>query len=149
MVSRSTELFRAAGPAAAPPHLSSPRRTIGVVGCGQVEAPAPRHPLPTRWLAYLPVALLIAGCNNSQAKRHAIEQMITQELPAGLSTSQVIAFLDSHHITHYGYDAKKHVIHARAELGGAIVKQALHIIFNFDGNGKLVSHEVEEWLTGP
>ncbi len=34
------------GPAAAPPHLSSPRRTIGVVGSGQVGASAPRHPSP-------------------------------------------------------------------------------------------------------
>ena len=37
----------AAGPAAARPHASSPRRTIGVVGCGRVGAPAPRHPLPS------------------------------------------------------------------------------------------------------
>ena len=36
------------GPAAAPPHLSSPRRTIAVVGCGQAGALAPRHPLPQR-----------------------------------------------------------------------------------------------------
>ena len=35
----------AAGPAAAPPHPSSPRRTIGVVGSGRLGAPAPRHPL--------------------------------------------------------------------------------------------------------
>ncbi|OGX28969.1 MAG: hypothetical protein A3B78_00040 [Omnitrophica WOR_2 bacterium RIFCSPHIGHO2_02_FULL_67_20] len=33
-----------AGPAAAPPHPSSPRRTIAVVGSGRVRAPAPRHP---------------------------------------------------------------------------------------------------------
>ena len=36
----------AAGPAAAPPHASSRRRTIGVVRSGRVGASAPRHPLP-------------------------------------------------------------------------------------------------------
>ena len=36
----------AAGPAAAPPHPSSPRRTIAVVGSGRMGASAPRHPLP-------------------------------------------------------------------------------------------------------
>ena len=33
-----------AGPAAAPPQPSSPRRTIAVVGSGRPGAPAPRHP---------------------------------------------------------------------------------------------------------
>ncbi len=36
----------AAGPAAAPPHPASPRRTIAVVGSGRMGASAPRHPLP-------------------------------------------------------------------------------------------------------
>ena len=39
-------MVKLAGPAAALPHPSSPRRTIGVVGSGRVGAPAPRHPLP-------------------------------------------------------------------------------------------------------
>jgi tetratricopeptide (TPR) repeat protein len=39
-------LEAAAGPAAAPPHASSPRRTIAVVGSGRMGALAPRHPLP-------------------------------------------------------------------------------------------------------
>ena len=37
--------FYEAGPAAAPPRPSSPRRTIGVVGCGRAGTSAPRHPL--------------------------------------------------------------------------------------------------------
>ena len=40
------KMFYEAGPAAAPPHASSPRRTIAVVGSGRMGASAPRHPLP-------------------------------------------------------------------------------------------------------
>ncbi len=104
---------------------------------------------PARWLTYLPLVLLMAGCNNPQAKRRALEQLMIQELPSGSTASHVIAFLDSNRIVHYGYDAKERVIHARAELGGTIVQQALHIVFRFNGDGKLVRQEFEEWATGP
>ena len=43
-----TSISSAAGPVAARPHPSSPRRTIAVVGSGRMGASAPRHPQPTR-----------------------------------------------------------------------------------------------------
>ena len=74
-----------------------------------------------------------------------IESKIAQDLPIGSNTASVLHFLDSQNTRHSAYLAEYHRIYAeidRSTIG--LIKGHIHIEFNFDDNGKLVSYEVKE-----
>lgn len=92
-----------------------------------------------------------------------IERLIQSELPNGCNKSDVLAFLDAHHITHSGYEeqratqvdtdlqgkkfaGKTHLIKHRifADIRGCgrwtLFRCDIDITFYFDGEGNKVEH---------
>ena len=87
--------------------------------------------------------VLIHGIHRVDPKR--VEAEIALNVPVGADINSVIRFLDSQNIRHTDYLPKYHRIYAEIKRStvGLIVGH-IHIEFNFDENGKLVSHEVKE-----
>lgn len=87
--------------------------------------------------------VLIHGIHRVNPKH--IESTIAQNLHPGANTDSVLQFLDAQRIPHSGYLPEYRRIYGgidRSTVG--LIKGHIHIEFNFDENGKLVSYEVKE-----
>lgn len=101
-----------------------------------------------------------------------IEHLLQSELPNGSSKSDVLAFLDAHHITHSGYEekravegetdlqgekfaGKKHLIkhYIFADIRGCgrwtLFKCDIYISFYFDDEANKVEHFLQAVQDGP
>jgi hypothetical protein len=75
----------------------------------------------------------------------AIELLINRNLQPGARPDDVIAFLNAQHIAHSGYIPESKKIYAdigRSSIGLATGR--INIVFTFDEDGKLISHNLRE-----
>ncbi len=98
------------------------------------------------------LVLLSVVVDKAQKPRLTNEQ-IAGAVPLGASPMQVMAFLDSKHIEHFGYEVnqdKKRYITARSRGSNwSIVREDHVVIFRFDDADHLIAKEPHVWLTGP
>jgi hypothetical protein len=87
--------------------------------------------------------VLVRGIHRIDPKR--IESTIAQNLHPGADTDSVLHFLVAQRIPHSAYLPEYHRIYARIDRSTVgLIKGHIHIEFNFDTSGKLVSYEVKE-----
>jgi CRISPR/Cas system CMR-associated protein Cmr5 small subunit len=100
-------------------------------------------------------AILPSGCLQAEpgdkAAVNEITSSICKQVPAGASSSQVVAFLDAKKVEHSDYREQEKTIFAivRNTSGNWLVTGAAQIEFHFDENVKVKDCTVKEVFTGP
>jgi len=120
-----------------------------------------------RKLPFLIVFTFVLGCSPSHKSPERIVQELRtsagHDLPIGSDRSTVIAFLDSHRIGHSPYmdaNGNPHLAAAYGSNGridalirdvkrGLLYRSSVSLVFLFDKEGKLVSYQIREVVTGP
>jgi len=96
--------------------------------------------------AFLVIASLIVYVHGvHRMDPRALDRLIQQELPLGIDKDSVLAFLDAHRIPHTPYMVETRKIQGQMGRSAVGLKRArIYIDFNFDENGKLINHDVQE-----
>lgn len=98
----------------------------------------------------LMVALAVYVHGVQRIDPQALDKLIEQELARGSDQRQVLAFLDSNHISHSEYMPDVHIIYCEiTKSRWGLMNHNIHITFNFDEYGKLMRHKLEDLPTWP
>ena len=86
----------------------------------------------------------MTGCHEPKVSVGALDQLITRELPVGSNKSQVLAFLDSRNLEHSddGGEGKVYANIRYAASWPPFTEKTIHMEFQFDASGRLVSHRI-------
>ena len=93
------------------------------------------------------------GCSKKEdaMTKEQLDQMLKNDLPIGIPEEKVDAYLAAKKIEHSAYNENGRKIQAMVKdvKKSFLVSESIHIVFTFDGDGKLTGFTTQKIFTGP